>query len=246
MDESSFSPESGAVQFNEDDLFRLINEGQWEDVIVALTTDMDPWDINLVKLNERFMEIIKKGSELDLRIPAKIILTAAILYRMKVESLHSPEVEEMDTMEEFNEGDEQINNLEEISAEGINIPPLAMPIKRAPKGKVSMDDLVNALEKAMTIKNRRAAREIFSIELCGEDITEVIENLFTNICKVIEAHPKAKFSYFLSTKERKDKIQTFNSLLHLSNQQRVYCFQPEIFGEIYLYGGGYGDVNSSQ
>jgi len=233
------------LTIDEGALFKLITEGQWEDVIVSMTSDMDPWDIDIVRLNERFMGVIKKTSKMDLKVPAKIILTAAILYRMKVDTLHTIEQEEeIDSFEEMEE--EPINNLDDISSEGIDIPPLAMPIKRAPKGKVSMDDLVGALEKAMTIKNRRTAREVFSIELAGEDITHLIEKLFENISQLIEANPKARFSYFVNDKELKQKIQTFNSLLHLSNQQRVYCYQPEIFGEIYLYGGVYGDANTGQ
>jgi len=235
-DESQASIEnvsSMPKKLNNDNIIDCLISGKWEDVLLALTSDMDPWDIDLVVLAERFMDHIKKTKEGDLRIPAKVILTAAILYRMKVDSITATEeIQDAETLvAEENALEEEY---EDIDASGIKIPPISVPLLRKTQGKVSLDELINALDKAMTIKNRREAREVFQIELKGEDITESIEGLFEKICDRICVDKILKFSSFLDKSDRKDILRNFNSLLHLSNQERVFIDQPEMFGEIYL------------
>lgn len=228
-DNATFSPE----KLNNDNIVDCLISGRWEDVLLSLTSDMDPWDIDLVVLAERFMDHIKKTKGEDLRIPAKVILTAAILYRMKVDSFAVAEYEQEDE-----NPDSAINALEEdyenMDASGIKIPPISVPLLRKPQGKISLDELINALDKAMTIKNRREAREVFQVELKGDDITESIEDLFEKICDRIGVEKMLKFSCFFDKSDRKDILRRFNSLLHLSNQERIFINQPEMFGEIYL------------
>ncbi len=218
-------------KLNNDNIIDCLISGRWEDVLLALTSDMDPWDIDLVVLAERFMDHVRKTKEDDLRIPAKVILTAAILYRMKVDSITA--AEEIEDAESLVAA-ENVSEEEHADASGIKIPPISVPLLRKTQGKVSLDELINALDRAMTIKNRREAREVFQIELKGEDITESIEGLFEKICDRICVDKILKFSSFLDKSDRKDILRNFNSLLHLSNQERVFIDQPEMFGEIYL------------
>ncbi len=218
-------------KLNNDNIIDCLISGRWEDVLLALTSDMDPWDIDLVVLAERFMDHVRKTKEEDLRIPAKVILTAAILYRMKVDSITA--AEEIEDAESLVAA-ENVSEEEHADASGIKIPPISVPLLRKTQGKVSLDELINALDRAMTIKNRREAREVFQIELKGEDITESIEGLFEKICDRICVDKILKFSSFLDKSDRKDILRNFNSLLHLSNQERVFIDQPEMFGEIYL------------
>ncbi len=218
-------------KLNNDNIIDCLISGRWEDVLLGLTSDMDPWDIDLVVLAERFMDYVRKTKEGDLRIPAKVILTAAILYRMKVDSITAAEeIQKAEILEISGESSEK----DDIDASGIKIPPISVPLLRKTQGKVSLDELINALDRAMTIKNRRDAREVFQIELKGEDITESIEGLFEKICDRICVDKILKFSSFFDKSDRKDILRSFNSLLHLSNQERVFIDQPEMFGEIYL------------
>ncbi len=216
----------------------MIISGQWEDVLLSLTGDMDPWDVDLVKLVNRFMDFIKRTNKEDLHIPAKIILAAAILYRMKVDSFNIIEEDEEKKEELVPEGIDIGENLskqdEDVDLSDIKIPPISVPLLRKPQAKVTLDELINALDKAMTVKNRREARDVFQVNLGGEDISCHIEDLFEKICDRIGAENIIAFSGFIDTKERKDVLRKFNSLLHLSNQERVSIEQPKMFGEIYL------------
>ncbi len=211
-----------------DDVIRLIVNGDWEDVLLTLTNDMDPWDIDLIKLNERFKEYLLKTKEMDLRIPAKILLSAAIIYRLKVETLGT-------FKEEF-----FIENKEEIVGEPngrkmITIPPIAIPVKRMPKRSVTINELFSALKKAMVIKERREVRNFFEIELNREDITEKIEELFERIINFLQKTDKITFSLIIKGVQTKEEmLRVFNSLLHLLNQERILCDQEQLFGEIYI------------
>ena len=215
------------------DIIELIHNGDWQEVITSMTHDMNPWDIDLIKLNNRFTDHIKKMHELDLRIPSKILLAAAIIYRLKSDTLKYVEdaPEDMGLIEDEPEYEELPYN--ENSNDSIVIPPIQIPIKRYPKRQMGIDELVDALGKAMVIKNRRESRGIFQIDLHGEDISKNIEDTFEKINKYLQTNNLINFNQLIGIEpSREEKIKTFNSLLHLSNQGRILCEQPLMFGEI--------------
>lgn len=213
-----------------------IIQGNWESVLLGLTEDMDPWDIDLIVLSRRFMDFIKKTNKMELDIPAKILLAAAILYRMKVDTL---KYEDKDMHPESVFEEALPENAIPITGENlvmgdIIIPPLSVPVKRYPRRKISIDELISSLDKAMTIKNRREARQVFYVDLESEDISDTIENIFDAILGRIELNQTVTFSSCIDGSDRSGKIRTFSSILHLSNQERIYCMQKELFGEIYI------------
>ncbi len=215
-------------------ILTYISTDDWENVLFSLTRDMDPWDVDLIKLSERFTSFIQTLQKRDLRAPSRIILAAAIIYRLKSETLKQIEGEPVSLEEVDTEAVEEI-----ASGEPLSLPAMEIPLKREPRRRVTIKELVNALGKAMKIQNRRAARHIFNMEIKGEDITKKIEEVYEAVVSYIE---KAKdgfiaFSTLFATKNEatpEEKIKNFNSLLHLSNQERIMCTQPTLFGEIYI------------
>jgi len=67
----------------------MVSEPSWEDVIIKIVAEeqMDPWSIDIIRLANSFLIYLKKIEKLDLRIPARFILIAAILLRMKSDVL---------------------------------------------------------------------------------------------------------------------------------------------------------------
>lgn len=215
-----------------DRVISLISSGSWEEVLVLLTKDMDAWNIDILKLSERFTQHIEQMRGIDLKVPARVLLAAAIIYRLKSETLYSQEDDEVSSE---TEGALDDLNLDwQMEGGNIVLPPIQLPLRRTPKRNVTLDELVGALEKAMVIKTRRESREFFAIELAGEDITVRIEDLYARINKILEGQESIVFSTLLPTEKitKDDIIKTFASLLHLSNQERVNLEQPELFGEI--------------
>lgn len=209
-----------------------IASGKWEEVLFKLTQDMDPWDIDLIELNKRFTAHVKEMKRLDLRIPAKILLIAAIIYRMKAETLNYVEEVVEPVPDE---------NGHEHPLKGIKIPPLQLPLKREPKRRVSLVELLLALDKAMVIKDKREARKVLHIDLHGvvdgRDISEHIEELYDKIIAFLEkAHGETiTFSSLLKNVMNRDlRVTSFASLLHLIRQEKVSAWQEKFFEEIYI------------
>ena len=52
-------------------------------VELAKKGEIDPWDIDIARTTQRFLEYIDSLEKKDLRIPARTLLYAAMLLRMK-------------------------------------------------------------------------------------------------------------------------------------------------------------------
>ena len=114
------------------------------------------------------------------------------------------------------------------------IPRIPQPRKR----KVSIYDLVGALEKALEVKRRRVMYNIpptnINIPIKTKDITEIIRDVYGKIKSFFFKNSKNKltFSQLIPSNSRTDKVYTFIPLLHLSNQRKIEMEQYKHFGEI--------------
>ena len=63
--------------------------GEPAEVLVELARrgDIDPWDIDIARTTEKFLQYIDSLEKRDLRIPARTLLYASILLRMKSDSM---------------------------------------------------------------------------------------------------------------------------------------------------------------
>jgi len=220
-------------------LLKLIIEKQsWEDIIYHIVSyeNLDPWDIDIVKLADSFMKYIRKLKMLDFRIPAKVILVAAILLKLKSDTLSPFKSEEVEYASEvsFNEYEELREKLSQIK--------LSPSIQRRVKRKVTLEELVDALKKAMKVKkkkerlrkllDKRIAEEI-TIE---EDIESRIEKLLSKIDSLIAKlkSKKVGFRKLVDRWEREEIVRNFVPLLHLSSRGIVETEQKKLFDEIWI------------
>lgn len=237
----------------QDKIFDMLlkdDEITWQNVIYNLVKkeEMDPWDINISLLAKRFLEMIKTLKKMDFRISGKMILAAAILLRIKSHRLVSEDLSELDrliamseeTQEEFYDELEHSydKNKGEISPDQFRlIPKTPQPRNR----KVSVYDLVEALQKALEVKNRRKIRfgESIDIEIPKEtiDISVVIADLYGQIKEYMNKKQSKKitFSQLLKSDKKEDKICTFVPLLHLDHQRKINMQQEFHLGEIDIY-----------
>ena len=114
------------------------------------------------------------------------------------------------------------------------IPRTPQPRKR----KVSVFDLVKALEKALEVKQRRVMNSIppmdVKIPAKKKDISLIIKEVYTRVLSLLTSsrQDRIKFSQLLKSDTKEDKIYTFIPLLHLTTQRKVNLEQKEHFGEI--------------
>ena len=216
---------------DEEEIIRTILYDDWEQVLILLAQDMDPWDIDIVKLSNRFTAYIKKIREMNLRVPARIILAASIIYRMKCDALFLQEMEDSaaDMQAELLDSESDAEMMEQIY-----IPPIRLPLRRQVKRRITLEELVEALNKAMRVKKRRELREMITLELNQKDLTEHIEKLYQKILEFLEKEGLVFFSELVGSKPKEAVIRDFTSLLHLMNEERVICEQEELFGEILI------------
>jgi len=221
----------------EENIMKLILEKQsWEEVIYHIVSieQLDPWNIDLIKLTESFLVYMNKIEELDFRIPAKIVFVAAVLLRLKSDYLSIFEEEE--TIEE-------VAKTVPFADLGIdpNLIQLGLPMKRMPKRQVTLDELMAALKKAMVVKERRTERRSLwqaqlRAQITEEDITKRIESLMEEIDGLMEKLKKDKleFSMIVDKWNKEQIINHFIPLLHLEQNQKIKTEQEEFFKEIWI------------
>ena len=221
----------------EENILKLIIEKEsLEEVIYQIVSleNLNPWDVDLIKLTENFLKYINKLEQVDFRIPAKIIFVAAVLLRLKADYLSIFEEEE--TVEEIAKQQEKID---------LGIDPdlikLGLPMKRMPKRQVTLDELMTALKKAMVVTDKKTERKMLwqaqiQAQITEEDITKRIDKMMEEIDELMNKMKKDKleFKQIVDKWKRDDIVYHFIPLLHLEQSQKIKTEQEEFFKEIYI------------
>jgi len=209
----------------------------WEQIIyeVIASEGLDPWDLDIGMFSDSFIKYINGLGELDFKIPAKYIIIASVLLRMKSDYLNFIEAEEL--AEELDAGVSRSNG------NGLaTINPLLIPPRRKPERKVVVDDLIFALIRALRTESRKDVKLRSSeskIQIIDDKITERITNLYKKINSLLLKIRKEEvpFSNLVEKWEKNEILGTFMPLLYLDHQKKVNCRQEEFFREIYVKKG---------
>ena len=235
----------------QDEIFELLfnkDEVTWQTMLYELvrSENMDPWDIDIKLLAQRYLEMLKRLKELDFRVSGKILLAAAILLKINSNRLLNEDISNLDRLFAQSDDEEEglLDELDEMSdrfdkeRDALRdvklIPRMPQPRKR----KVSIYDLVGALQRAVDVKKRRVMRDIPAIEVKVPekkvDISKVITNVYQKIRLFFykKNAEKLTFSQLVPSETREDKVYTFIPLLHLTNQRKIDLLQNRHFGEI--------------
>ncbi len=223
---------------NEQMINLMVVEPSWEDVIVKIVAEegMEPWSIDIVKLADAFSNHVGKMED-DLRVPARFILIAAILLRMKSDVLAAKE-EKLLIPESPEQNQKEIDMLRQLAG----VPPLDPPIKRIPLKNVTLNELITSLRKAFEVQERRKARKERRRALVGEvfaepdDINERIGKLLAQIKDIISEieNGKVEFSKLVADWKREKIVKTLVPMLHLAQEGKIDYEQGELFQEIFV------------
>jgi segregation and condensation protein A len=221
------------------------DEITWQSIIYELikTEQMDPWDVNVSLLTQKYIATIKELKEHDFRLSGKVVLAAAMLLKIKsirwitedIAALDNLFHSAQDEMEDFLQDlDERFEPREVIDTQ--LIPRTPQPRKR----KVSIYDLVAALEKALEVKHRRVLRDIPNLDFHApakkRDVSLIIKDIYLKITSFFAAKKeRLTFSMLTPSGSKEDKIYTFIPLLHLTNQRKIDIEQYQHFGEIEIF-----------
>ena len=222
----------------------------WRAIIYDLmkSENMNPWDINVSLITKKYIETMRQLQVMNFRVSGKVVLAAAILVRIKSSLLIGRDIAELDSLfasasplEEGELGaDDFYSGLEGEYAGSSQEQELPLPYPRTPqprKRKISMYELISALQKALEVKQRRTFRTTLpeiSLPEKRVDIALLINNVYSRVQELISKFKssRVKFSDVVPSGKKQDKIDTFVPLLHLATQQKIDLFQKEQFGEI--------------
>ncbi len=208
---------------------------------------IDPWDIDIVQLTDSFLGKVEELKKMDLRISSRTLLYSAILLRMK--SSRILEVEE----EEIKELDSDfVAELNLPESEDFHLP--KFPIRRTSTRPVTLNELMLELKKVeKTISKKKETKTLRASEQLHlhEDIhlntgdvlgiahEEAISSrlvlIWASLAELFMIQPVILLSRFLEISE--DRIMDYLSLLFLASNRKIWLFQNELFGELYIYPG---------
>ena len=230
--------EGKLVQKNLLEFLMSENEITWQSIILDLikSSELDPWDIDISILANKYIAVIRQLKESNLFISGKVLLASAMLLKFKADKLLSEGITSLDNLM-F--PPVQVEELE-FSGNVKNFvfdadPHLTIKTPQARKRKVSINELIGALEKALEVNERRllkvADRNRFPDSLRipdkPRDVGEVINELYKRIQQFFSFKPILLFSELIPSESREDKISTFVPLLHLSNHDKVEINQED-------------------
>lgn len=219
------------------------NQLSWQSIIYDLinSEQLDPWDIDLVILTNKYLSRVQELEEANLFVSSKVLFAAALLLRMKSEILLNHFIPSLDDIlfgrEEKKKYEQERIELEE------DVPGL-YPRSPLPRfRKVTLQELMAALGKAITTENRRIKRVILSKQQEIEtaismprrkiNIQEKISEIYNKL-KNIFSGKQEKVAFSEITDEKK-RVETFIPLLYLDNQHKVFLEQDGHLEEIWIW-----------
>ncbi len=239
----------GVEKISQDQLYDILTskEASWQAIIYELiqTEQLDPWNIDLSLLAQRYLEKIRELEEANFFVSSKVLLAASLLLRIKSEILLDKYIRSLDEIL-FGKKEEKKTVIERIEIDENELPEL-FPRTPLPRFRqVTLQELMSALNKAISTENRRIKREI--VERQAEKLSQVdipktrvnvrerIRQIYARIIVYFKRKPQSKLSFTeLVGEGREEKLAAFLPLLHLDNQQKVWLDQEKHFDEIWIW-----------
>ncbi len=218
----------------------------WQSIIYDLinSEQLDPWNIDLTMLSQKYLEKVRLLEEANFFISSKVLLAASLLLRIKSEIVLSQDIPTLDEIL-FGKKEEKVYTQERIELDG-EIPAL-VPRTPLPRfRRVTLEELMAALGKAIKTETRRIRKEVLIKQQEREtaiampknriNVQEQIRVIYSRLEKIFATHEgKLAFSTLIEQVGREDMLAAFVSILHLDNQQKVWLEQEGHFEEIWIW-----------
>jgi len=222
---------------NQEQVHNLLfnREVDWQEIIYDLinSEQLDPWNIDIGILSEGFLVKIREYEEMDFFVSSKVLLAAALLLRIKSELILSKYMRSIDSIL-FGEKEEKKNVLERIELNE-EIPELVLrsPIPRF--RKVTLNELIESLNKAIITENRRIKKAIVGNNALREAGISLSKRKYNIKDKLKAIHDKI-INHFV--KSKKEKKVTYTEIVGIDKEERALSFFPviqlESSGKIWL------------
>jgi segregation and condensation protein A len=225
------------------------NNPSWHTIIYDLinSEQLDPWNIDITALCRGYIAKIREMQEKDFFVSSKALLAASLLLRIKSDLLVNKYLRDIDNLL-FNKKDKTDKPIEKIEFNEDDIPYLSPKSPMARFKKVTLQELISALDVAMKTESRRIEKEIQKKQAERLSYVDIPKFKRINIkdrirqfyAKIITSFKNKKgeirlpYSHFTGN-NKEEKIACFLPMLHLSNNNKLWLEQEKHFTEIYLY-----------
>ncbi|MCD6481446.1 MAG: segregation/condensation protein A [Thermoplasmata archaeon] len=211
---------------------------------LVIEREVDPREIDLISFSKLYLKKVKKEG-IDLFIAGKIMLMAWKILRMQSEEI----IRNMEMKEEEDNGydyeipdwygdDDVFYYTQKVLSNEI---PLERKVRRVPKRKVTLIELINAFEEAKeSIQRREKRRRIRSKEWDNVKMTDTShkEDIEKDMKVVMEKLSKLNgraipLRQLYGNKD--EMLSIFLPLLFLAKEGRIFIWQEDFpYGEIYI------------
>lgn len=256
--------EKAAEKIGQEQFYDVITSKKpdWQQIIYDLinSEQLDPWDIDIVVLTKKYFEKILELEEQDYYVSSKVLLAASLLLRIKSEFLLNKHIKSIDDIL-FGKKEDKKQVFERIEINEDELP-LLIPKTPLPRARrVTLVELMSALNKAINTESRRIKKEV-QIKRAKKlsevdfpefkriDLKDRIKNVYGKILISLnrisnkENKELNKVSYSsLAGKERLERLSCFLPVLHLSNTKKLWLSQEKHLEEIWIYLYKYFDSN---
>jgi segregation and condensation protein A len=203
---------------------------------MARTGEIDPWNIDIIDVTDKFLARLVEREKFDLRASARTLLYASILLRMKSDILVNappPEPEE-DFMPDF-------------GPEPDDYPMLEPRQRHASARPVTLEELINELQRAVATKDiahmrkslkiekppRKTIEEILSIAH-QEDIEGSILQMSEFLDKEFSYREFVMFSELVKDNTPHGIVDAYLPLLFLATRKYISLTQEVLFEDIFI------------
>lgn len=221
----------------------------WQSLIYEIVKQegMDPWNIDVSTLSQRFMEIMSQMKSIDFFLSGKVVLTASMLLKYKAEQLSNSDFdifqEETNHQDDY-EGYEDFSAFEEMELlpeEKYLVKKLKLKNPIRTTRKVSLFDLVNTLERAMNVYKRKIERhktKKVSVKKVDNELKELIQDKYPEMSYLVDQvytklqkipDETIKFSELVGSNDKIETIYTFMPLLQMRNNDMLDMQQEDHF-----------------
>lgn len=210
----------------------------WREVLVDMVyqNEIDPWNVDVAQVANKYLEAVRGMQMDDLRVPANLILAASILVRFKSDMVSLEEKPVQSELDEF---------MDDYDPQ--EIAPLELSSRIAPKGRITLDELVQAvgqvMDEAQEKDQKRAQRaaEVYiepvknlQIRVSEFKIEDEVGHLYQRMKSMADSQNLVAFSSLVEKKDKRGIVFTFLPLLFLANEGKVSLAQDSFFGEIFI------------
>ncbi len=209
---------------------------------MAKKGEIDPWNINVVDVTDRFLRRLETAKKFDLRVSGRVLLYAAILVRMKAEAITVEALGEDTEEEEYYFLDEPL----EFEAEDEDLSDVILEVLKSPRKSVrkitTLKDLIDELRRAEEVeRRRRRRRKARKLDVTidstlkvphEESLEEMIARVEREISDILKRKGCTTLFSLVKGWDVPMLVDYYVSILHLAFRRKVEIAQEEFYGDV--------------